>query len=790
MMETEQNSLNGRRGLFMVTRDEETVETHTEDTQNSDSNQADIADIISMILSYEDGQFPPIPDEYIPILKRLRESAQAIQQEREKYLEITKELDDLKEEQTRVKREHESYLADLISAHTEFDRALEIFQYHSIPMALLGSEGQIIDANEVFCTIFAVARSEITKQFPPLSKYIPENVPFTAPDGEKYTIVFVKPPIVPFDHEASSLALFVPPAEREEEESHCREILPVEVLEKVCYEILLPFAIVDRYHTVRFINYEMTHYLGREHKDLHLRDIASCGFISEITEKIDEVLSSGNKVDYETTISHKDNTTYPVWLKITPITAGEESYALLTLLPNEEEPEEKPQVEQNVISEFSSPFLKTLLELNPSPMVLFDHTSEIILANEGFSELIGVSSTVLQGQKLADIGIRIPDVSGIRGDIEILPDEVCIESPYGTQCYSGLVISYRNEDFSQYIMVLQPQEELTQRPEIPHPHETETQERHLETSPPQQACVLPGPAPTISLDEIPIPAVVLKGAEITDINTSFIEWSGIQKDTIADVSSTLISHIIQSRDNRSLTFSIVFPTGLKTYQIVSRPVPSEPDTTHHWFLDQTDTYATIETLKGQIQNASVELKEIKNQLTEERSPANRTEELSQQIDIVEFELSGGRYAMDIGMVREVVEMLPITPLPKTPPYIIGIINLRGEVTHVVDLAVLLGEGVRKDRTGQKIIIVPPDAAHGEHLGIIVDNVRSVTEIGARQVTALGDEINHRIQTRIKGIIKVTHDDYIEKRDGEEKDANLVIWLDMKEILNQMAGFHT
>jgi len=138
-METEQNSLNGRRGLFMVTRDEETVETHTEDTQNSDSNQADIADIISMILSYEDGQFPPIPDEYIPILKRLRESAQAIQQEREKYLEITKELDDLKEEQTRVKREHESYLADLISAHTEFDRALEIFQYHSIPMALLGS---------------------------------------------------------------------------------------------------------------------------------------------------------------------------------------------------------------------------------------------------------------------------------------------------------------------------------------------------------------------------------------------------------------------------------------------------------------------------------------------------------------------------------------------------------------------------------------------------------------------------------------------------------------------------
>jgi purine-binding chemotaxis protein CheW len=145
--------------------------------------------------------------------------------------------------------------------------------------------------------------------------------------------------------------------------------------------------------------------------------------------------------------------------------------------------------------------------------------------------------------------------------------------------------------------------------------------------------------------------------------------------------------------------------------------------------------------------------------------------------------------MDIGMVREVVEMLPITPLPRTPPYIIGIINLRGEVTHVIDLAVLLGERIKKDRTGQKIIIVPPDAAHGDHIGIIVDNVRSVTGIGVRQVTALGNEVNERIQTKIKGIIKVSQDDLVERSEVEEKRADLVIWLDMKEILNQMAGLH-
>ncbi|HOL41037.1 MAG TPA: chemotaxis protein CheW, partial [Methanospirillum sp.] len=267
----------------------------------------------------------------------------------------------------------------------------------------------------------------------------------------------------------------------------------------------------------------------------------------------------------------------------------------------------------------------------------------------------------------------------------------------------------------------------------------------------------------------------------------FQEWSGIHEENLPEYASVLISHTVQARENRTIILSSVYPTGLKSYQIIPQPDPQSPNAGLFWFLDQTQAQEIIANLKTRIEALSSELTTVTNNLQEERSAMKGSDNISQQIDIVEFELSGGRYAMDIGMVREVVEMLPITPLPKTPPYIIGIINLRGEVTHVIDLAILLGERVKKDRFGQKIIIVPPDAAQGEHLGIIVDNVRSVTEIGARQVTALGEEINERIKTRIKGIIKVTHDDFIEKHDGEEKEADLVIWLDMKEILNNIAG---
>ena len=71
----------------------------------------------------------------------------------------------------------------------------------------------------------------------------------------------------------------------------------------------------------------------------------------------------------------------------------------------------------------------------------------------------------------------------------------------------------------------------------------------------------------------------------------------------------------------------------------------------------------------------------------------------------------------------------------------------------------------------------------------MDNVRSVTEVGVRQVTTLGNEINERIQTKIKGIINVSHDDLIERHEEEKKKDNLVIWLDIKEILNHMVSLH-
>jgi purine-binding chemotaxis protein CheW len=55
------------------------------------------------------------------------------------------------------------------------------------------------------------------------------------------------------------------------------------------------------------------------------------------------------------------------------------------------------------------------------------------------------------------------------------------------------------------------------------------------------------------------------------------------------------------------------------------------------------------------------------------------------IEIVAFELSGERYAFELRHVREVCALREITPVPCTPDFIVGVVNLRGEILTVIDL---------------------------------------------------------------------------------------------------------
>ncbi|HUU74967.1 MAG TPA: chemotaxis protein CheW [Methanoregulaceae archaeon] len=157
------------------------------------------------------------------------------------------------------------------------------------------------------------------------------------------------------------------------------------------------------------------------------------------------------------------------------------------------------------------------------------------------------------------------------------------------------------------------------------------------------------------------------------------------------------------------------------------------------------------------------------------------------VDVVEFEIGEELYAMDIQLAREIVEMVPITPLPRAPEYISGIINLRGEITTVLTINELIGIKKKKDTNAQKIIILVPEASGGSNVGIIVDDVLSVIQVARSSVEQIEGAISAGGGQYIKGIIKTRLDtgEKIKKSGESDDEEGLVLWLDIEKILKEL-----
>ena len=90
-----------------------------------------------------------------------------------------------------------------------------------------------------------------------------------------------------------------------------------------------------------------------------------------------------------------------------------------------------------------------------------------------------------------------------------------------------------------------------------------------------------------------------------------------------------------------------------------------------------------------------------------------------------FFLGDEEYGLEILTVQEIIGMMDITPVPQTPDYIQGVINLRGKVIPIVDLRTkFMMPGA--DRTSETCIIVVQ--ANGIQTGIVVDKVSEVLDI--------------------------------------------------------------
>lgn len=96
-----------------------------------------------------------------------------------------------------------------------------------------------------------------------------------------------------------------------------------------------------------------------------------------------------------------------------------------------------------------------------------------------------------------------------------------------------------------------------------------------------------------------------------------------------------------------------------------------------------------------------------------------------------FKLDNEDYGLEILKVIEIIGLQDITPVPRTPDYVKGVINLRGIIHPVIDLKKKFGMGATEPTVETCIIIVVVEHDDKkEQMGIIVDSVSEVVDISA------------------------------------------------------------
>lgn len=135
--------------------------------------------------------------------------------------------------------------------------------------------------------------------------------------------------------------------------------------------------------------------------------------------------------------------------------------------------------------------------------------------------------------------------------------------------------------------------------------------------------------------------------------------------------------------------------------------------------------------------------------------------------LVCFRIGRETFGVDIFAVREIVKAQEITPVPGTADYVLGIINLRGKIVSVVDLAQRLGLGKATVDRASRILVVDLD---GFTVGFLVDAATEVMKLEADSIDPAPDELKDSIR-----------DDYLQ---GVGKlDGRLVIILDLRHLLS-------
>ena len=108
---------------------------------------------------------------------------------------------------------------------------------------------------------------------------------------------------------------------------------------------------------------------------------------------------------------------------------------------------------------------------------------------------------------------------------------------------------------------------------------------------------------------------------------------------------------------------------------------------------------------------------------------------SREVQVVAFRLENAEYGIEIGQVREIINLSEITPLPQANQTIEGVINLRGEIIPIINLKKRLNLANDTYPSEARVIVVESEK---QLLGLKVDEAVEVLHLNKEAVQTLGD----------------------------------------------------
>lgn len=147
--------------------------------------------------------------------------------------------------------------------------------------------------------------------------------------------------------------------------------------------------------------------------------------------------------------------------------------------------------------------------------------------------------------------------------------------------------------------------------------------------------------------------------------------------------------------------------------------------------DWQSVYARLQAVQRALESGAERSPAERDRILSRRAAAVREArrgeaERSTELELIEFAIGKERYALASAKVCEVVPFAPPAPLPASPPFLLGLVNVRGRILAVLDLRLLLGLSA-PDPSGTGKLIVLEDGEHTD-LAVLADTVAGLTRI--------------------------------------------------------------